>query len=265
MRVDAQVTFLDPARFSYPALPDALRQRFLPEHLSGPLRRNRFDGCLAVARTADAWETRWLLELARDSEIVLGVAGGAAGSNPEEALDEFMRSDRFKAAFVPAERLSERETIRLLDEAARRNVPVELAVHWRQMGRLAALWDRVPGLRAAVSHLESLPLQPEALDEWAAAIEAAACLPGLYIKLSGLLRPEGLARSVTVLTPCVRLLVQRFGPERLMFGSGWPFCLAGAAKWKESLAAFTQMLGPQPLEVREKILGGTACLFYSLE
>ncbi len=264
MRVDAHVTFLDPERFPCPGLPDALRRRFLPEHLSGPLRRNRFDGCVAVSRTADAGETRWLLELAGGSDIVLGVAGGVAGASPPEALDEFMRCDRFKAVFVPAERLPDRETILLLQEAARRKLPAELALDLRHLAWLPALWERVPGLRAAVSHLESLPLRPGALDEWAEAVEAAACLPGLCIKLSGLLRPEGLEQSVIAMTPLVRLLLERFGPERLLFGSGWPFCLRGAAKWKESLAAFTQMLGPQPMQVREKILGGTACVFYAL-
>jgi L-fuconolactonase len=264
MRVDAHVTFLDPGRFAYPGLPDALRQRFLPEHLSAPLRRNRFDGCVAVSRTADADETRWLLELARDSEIVLGVAGGAGGSSPAQALDELMRRRHFKAVCVRAESLADRDTILLLEEAARRNLPAELVLDWRQLAQLPALWERVPALRAAVSHLESLPLRPEALDEWAAAVEAAACLPGVHMKLSGLLRPEGLQWSVKALTPCVRLLVRCFGPDRLLFGSGWPFCLAGAAKWKESLAAFTQMLGPQPPEVREKILGDNARAFYSL-
>ncbi len=264
MRVDAQVTFLDPARFAYPALPDPFRQRFLPEHLSGPLRRNRFDGCVAVSRTAEAGETRWLLELARDSDIVLGVAAGLAGSSPVQALDEFMRRRHFKAVCVRVKSLADRQTILLLEEAARRNLPAELVLDWRQLAQLPALWDRVPALRAAVSHLESLPLQPEALDGWAAAVEAAARLPGVHMKLSGLLRPEGLQRSVKALRPCVGLLVRCFGPDRLLFGSGWPFCLAGAAKWKESLAAFTQMLGPQPTEVREKILGDNARGFYSL-
>jgi L-fuconolactonase len=165
---------------------------------------------------------------------------------------------------VRAESLGDRETILVLQEAARRNLPAELVLDWRQLAQLPALWDRLPGLRAAVSHLESLPLQSEALDEWAAAVEAAACLPGVHMKLSGLLRPEGLQRSVKALAPYVRLLVRCFGPDRLLFGSGWPFCLSGAGKWKESLAAFTQMLGPQPLEVREKILGDNACAFYSL-
>lgn len=264
LRVDAHVTFLDPGRFAYPDLAPPLRQRFLPEDLAGPLRRNRFDGCIAVALTASAAETHWLLELARDSDIVLGVSGGAGGANAAQTLDRLMRNDRFKAVALRPGRLSDPGVLVTLQEAARRDLPVDVTLDWRQLPDLLELWDRVPKLRAALSHLDSLPLEDAALDEWAAQMERAAELSGLYLKLAGLLRPEGLRASVAALAPCVRLLVRLFGPRRLMFASGWPFCLLGAGKWKESLAAFTQMLGAQPPEVRETILGGAACAFYRL-
>ena len=65
------------------------------------------------------------------------------------------------------------------------------------------------------------------------------------------------------LRPYVAHVLNLFGPERLMFGSDWPVCtLAGT--WKEVLAAFTQCIGPQPIEVRERLLGGTAQEFYRL-
>ena len=38
----------------------------------------------------------------------------------------------------------------------------------------------------------------------------------------------------------------------------------GSDTWKEVLAACTQALGPQTVEVREQILGGTATGFYRL-
>ena len=34
--------------------------------------------------------------------------------------------------------------------------------------------------------------------------------------------------------------------------------------WKEALAAFTQAIGPQTLETREHLLGGTARRFYRI-
>jgi predicted TIM-barrel fold metal-dependent hydrolase len=48
-----------------------------------------------------------------------------------------------------------------------------------------------------------------------------------------------------------------------MFGSDWPAGLPDTA-WKASLAAFTQAIGAQTIDVREELLGGTAERFYGL-
>jgi L-fuconolactonase len=48
-----------------------------------------------------------------------------------------------------------------------------------------------------------------------------------------------------------------------MFGSDWPVCLL-AGSYKQVVAALTQCLGPLPMDTREKILGGTATMFYRL-
>jgi L-fuconolactonase len=48
-----------------------------------------------------------------------------------------------------------------------------------------------------------------------------------------------------------------------MFGSDWPVCLL-AGTWKEVLAALTQAMGAQPVDLREQILGATATRFYRL-
>jgi predicted TIM-barrel fold metal-dependent hydrolase len=49
-----------------------------------------------------------------------------------------------------------------------------------------------------------------------------------------------------------------------MYGSDWPSYLPEGT-WKAALAAFTQAIGPQTLETREHVLGGTAHRFYRLE
>jgi L-fuconolactonase len=48
-----------------------------------------------------------------------------------------------------------------------------------------------------------------------------------------------------------------------MYGSDWPSYLP-VGTWKEALAAFTQAIGAQPIEVRDELLGGTAIRFYRL-
>jgi predicted TIM-barrel fold metal-dependent hydrolase len=93
-------------------------------------------------------------------------------------------------------------------------------------------------------------------------LHAAAADPAKYV----LIRGSTLA-GITELKPFVPWCLARFGPARMMWGSHWPYCMnpggGQIAIWKESLAAFTQALGAQPLESREWILGGTASRVYT--
>ena len=141
-----------------------------------------------------------------------------------------------------------------------------------QVNRLALVDQAPPNLPLDVLHL--LPHVPEiagrrperavvidhlgfpATDTWAADLERAAQFPNVYCKLSGLTL-FGEPR------PYVQRAVSLFGPARLMFGSDWPNGLPEYT-WKSNLAAFTQAIGAQPIEVREQLLGGTAARVYGI-
>jgi L-fuconolactonase len=113
---------------------------------------------------------------------------------------------------------------------------------------------RIPEIAAACREL------PVVIDHlgWPSedGLEAAAQCPNVYCKLSGLTRwADARAR--------VRLALALFGPERLMFGSDWPNGLPEHS-WKAQLALFTQSIGAQTIEVRERLLGGTAARVYGV-
>jgi len=80
--------------------------------------------------------------------------------------------------------------------------------------------------------------------------------PNVYIKLTGFRLPVTAQQRQKL-----QKMLQLPGPERILFASGWPH---GGGTWKETLAAFTQCLGAQSIELREQILGGTARAFYRL-
>jgi hypothetical protein len=94
---------------------------------------------------------------------------------------------------------------------------------------------------------------PVALDGMPAVAEFP---PKVYIKLTGFRLPATAEQAEPL-----RRLLRHPGPERLMYASGWP---RPGASWKETLAAFTQSLGPMPIPLREQLLGGTAREFYRL-
>jgi L-fucono-1,5-lactonase len=108
-----------------------------------------------------------------------------------------------------------------------------------------------PGHTVVIDHLGA-----PCGERWAGDLEAAAQLPNVYCKLSGLRRvddPRGR----------VQFALGLFGPGRLMFGSDWPHGLPDHT-WKAALALFTQSIGAQTIEVREQLLGGTAARVYGV-
>jgi len=80
--------------------------------------------------------------------------------------------------------------------------------------------------------------------------------PDVYIKLTGFRLP-----CTAEMKQKLQELLRNPGPERLLFASGWPY---GGGTWKETLAAFTQCLGAQTIDLREQLLGGAAREFYRL-
>src|SRR5207247_10433402 len=113
-------------------------------------------------------------------------------------------------------------------------------------------------------HIATPPRAAQEMRAWARDMPAAAALRQVYCKLCGMTtedEPEGW--KAEHLRPYVAHVMRIFGPDRLMFGSDWPVCML-AGSWKEVLAAFTQAIGAQPIEVREKLLGDTAAKFYGV-
>jgi len=249
-----------------------LRRSYLPEQLEPILKRNRFDGSVVVQAHTILDETRWLLELASEHAFIRGVVGWVDLTDPRlgAALDGFQRHAKFKGVrhLVHDEPdvnwLLRADVTRGLRELARRGIPYDLLLRPQHLKVVPGVAEKVPDLRMVIDHIAKPPIAARRMDGWAEDMAAAAKIPNSYCKLSGMITeadPRGW--KAEHLRPYVAHVLNVFGPERLMFGSDWPVCtLAGT--WKEVLAAFTQAIGPQPIDVREKLLGGTAQRFYGL-
>jgi len=273
MRIDAHQHFWDLDRFEYPWMPpepSVLRQNFLPGGLARILERNRFEGSVAVQATTSLAETRWLLELAEANEFIRGVVGWVDLTDPRlgDALDDLQRHPKFKGVRHPVHDESDDEWLLRPDvavglaELAQRDLPYDLLIRPRHLTQVMRIVDRAPELRMVIDHIAKPMIATQSLEPWARDLEAVSKLPQVFCKLSGMIT-EAESCDALRLRPYVAHVMRIFGPDRLMFGSDWPVCLL-AGSWKEALAAFTQSIGAQSIEAREKLLGGTAQKFYGI-
>jgi len=275
MRIDAHQHFWDLDRLDYGWMPvgeNILRRNYLPEDLQPILEENRFDGCVVVQANTVMAEAWWLLELAEANAFILGVVAWVDLIDPglSGVLDELQTHPKFKGVRhlvhdEPDPRwLLRPDVLEGLRELTRRGIPYDLLLRPVHLPLVPELAEKVPGLLMVIDHIAKPPIASGRMDGWAEDMRTAASVPGLCCKLSGMITEADHANwKADDLRPYVQHVMSVFEPERLMFGSDWPVCkLAGS--WKRTLAAFTQAIGAQPIEVREQILGETAKRFYGL-
>jgi L-fuconolactonase len=275
MRIDAHQHFWDLSRLDYAWMPpgeSVLRRNYLPEDLRPILEENRFDGSVVVQANTVMEETWWLLALARENPFILGVVAWVDLTDVglPRVLDELQKHPKFKGVRhlvhdePDPEWLLRPDVLRGLRELARREIPYDLLLRPVHLPLVPRLAEAAPGLRTVIDHIAKPSIAAKRMDGWAEDISATARVPGLCCKLSGMITEADHANwTADDLRPYVQHVLSVFEPERLMFGSDWPVCkLAGS--WKRVLAAFTQAIGPQSMERREPLLGGTAMEFYKL-
>ena len=214
-----------------------------PEHLQAILARNRFDGAILLVDRLPFPET---------GPHIAGILYRGI-----DALDECAMDARFRGLCAPLSQI----TPALAEALARRGHTLDVEVRGAEFPALLSLAESAPTLRIAIDHLARPTYQDGITDEWARGIEAAARLPNVLCKISGLLSEIPLPWKAAAIRPFVQHVLAVFGPRRAMFGSDWPERLPDVT-WKESLAAFTQSIGAQSMETREQLLGGTAAEFY---
>jgi len=99
---------------------------------------------------------------------------------------------------------------------------------------------------------------------WARAIRELARRENVYCKLSGVVTEvPGWQWTPELLRPYFDVVMEAFGPARLMFGSDWPVCLV-ASEYGRWLGFFEQCVAPLPTGDRSLLFGGTAIEAYKL-
>ncbi|MFI6101899.1 amidohydrolase family protein [Lentzea sp. NPDC051213] len=100
--------------------------------------------------------------------------------------------------------------------------------------------------------------------EWAELVRSLAAHENVTCKLSGLVtEADWKSWDVELLRPYFEVVLDAFGPSRLMFGSDWPVCLL-AASFEEWLGAARELVSELSADEQAEIFSGTARRVYSL-
>ncbi len=285
MRIDAHQHFWRYRAQDYPWIVsgmDALAQDMLPDQLQPLLQAAGLQASIAVQARGGREETRFLLDLARHNDSIVGVVGWDNLAVPDlaERLSEWQGGNKLVgfrhqvqdevdvAAF-----LAHADFNRGVALLQTQGYVYDVLVYQHQLADTLQFCRHHDQHWLVLDHLGKPALRDFAVGDiaarWAQQLTALAKLPHVVCKLSGLvteadwgngLQPDDLLH----IRRCLDVALQAFGPQRLMFGSDWPVCLLAAsyAEVAQVVADWAKVnlhVGEQ-----EALWGGTAARCYGL-
>jgi len=276
MRIDAHQHFWRYNADEFGWIDDSmssLRRDFGPDDLKPELERAGFQGSIAVQARQSLEETRWLLELAEDSPLILGVVGWVDLCSPDVRLQLQTFAGNPKLVGIrhvvqsePDERfLLLPEFLRGISVLEEFDLTYDILIYPQHLPVAVEFVRHFPRQRFVLDHLAKPLIKSASIHPWEAGIRELAKFPNVFSKLSGMVTEADWQNwTPEDLKPYLDIALDRFGPERLMIGSDWPVCTV-AASYKQTMSVVLDYLYKYPVNVQDAVLGGNAQRFWKLK
>ena len=276
MKIDSHQHFWNYDPVEYPWIADhmsVLRRDFTPADLKAELADVGIDGCVAVQARQSLAESHWLCSLADENDFIRGVVGWVdlRSEDADAQLEELNSLPRFVGVRHVVQ--DEEDDRFIVGEAFMRGVSMlekyalryDLLVFPKQLPATLEFVKRFPDQPFVLDHIAKPPIAAGALSPWETHLRQLAKFPNVMCKVSGMVtEAEWDKWEVEHFDPYLDVVLDAFGPKRLMYGSDWPVAtLAGSYKQVHSLAI---RLADRLSESEQKLFwGGNAVGFYGLE
>jgi L-fuconolactonase len=231
--IDSHQHFWTPERGDYGWLqPDSpLYRAFQPLDLAPILKANGVYGTILVQAAPTGEETDYLLGLANTYSWILGVVGWIDLESRDcqeqvwrRAADPLFLGVRPMLQDLPDRAWILRPELRSGIAAVQRaGLTFDALVQSDQLDSIVTLADRYPSLRIILDHAGKPPfLDSQAMIGWLTQLTLVAERPNVVCKLSGLFSQLNGQSAFGRVEACVEFLLERFGPDRVLWGSDWP-------------------------------------------
>jgi L-fuconolactonase len=276
MRIDAHQHFWRYNADEFDWIDDSmasLRRDFGPADLKVELDRAGFHGSIAVQARQSLEETRWLLELAALSPLILGVVGWVDLRSPEvrSQLLEFAGNPklvgvRHVVQGEPDDRFMLRpEFLRGISALEEFDLAYDILIYPKHLPVAAEFVKQFPRQRFVVDHLAKPLIKSGTVQPWDSGMRELARFPNVFCKVSGMVTEADWQNwKPDHLKPYLDIALDCFGPERLMIGFDWPVCTV-AASYAQTMNVVLDYFARYPTDVQDAVLGGNAQRFWKLK
>jgi len=227
---------------------------------------------ILVQAAATIAETEFLLSLANEAPFIAGVVGWVdfASESATRDIERLARDPKLVGLRPMLQDMEDTRWILRPECSAKfelmqqKSLRFDALIRPRHLPVLSELIARHPALAVVIDHGAKPFIARGEIEPWRSDMRALANLAShVHCKLSGLATEAGGVWDASKLRPYVDVLLECFGPQRLMWGSDWPVLLL-AGSYDEWLRVAEELTSGLSSTGRAHVFGGTAAKFYGV-
>lgn len=213
----------------------AIYRDFSAEDLRLAAVGGSLSGTILVQSQPHDADTDWMLKVAANDNLILGVVGWVDMTAPDAAnrIAHLAQQRKLKGLRPMLQSLADDDWINqpavqpAIEAMVAHDLTFDALIFPRHLSAIDRLAQACPQLRIVIDHGAKPPIarrhsHPEETRHWREGITAIARNPNVHAKLSGLVTEMLPGQPLDDLWPYVDHLLEQFGPDRVMWGSDWP-------------------------------------------
>ncbi len=252
---------------------NSIRQSFLPKDLKKTIADSNVSGVISIQARQIEEETKWLLSLAQQNDFVKGIIGWLplTTDSIQQKLEQYSKNKWLKGLRHVIQEEKNPEYIlqksfnRGISLLNKYNLIYEILIFENQLPYTIRFVDMHPEQTFVLDHIAKPKIRQNEIESWANNIKELAKRDNVTCKISGMVTEANYKLwTPEQLHPYFDVVLEAFGPSKLMFGSDWPVCLV-ATQYKEWIKLFIKEISIFSQEDQEKILYKNAFEIYHFQ
>ena len=215
-----------------------IRRDFLPEDLQKEYTENGVDACIAVQADQTTEETDFLITLSEKYNFIKGVVGWV-DLRSESVEEDLLRYKKYNVVkgfrhVVQGEPdhnfMLRPDFLRGIQLLGKHDFCYDILIFPHQLGSALELVKKFPNQKFVIDHIAKPYIKDSFFDGWAVIMKEIAKYKNVYCKISGMITEADYKTwTPEQIHPYMKLVLELFGTNRVMYGSDWPVCLVAGS------------------------------------
>jgi len=215
-----------------------IRRDFLPQDLKPIYKEHGIAGCIAVQADHTLTENTFLLNLASEYDFIKGIIGWIDFKSDavQADIDYYSEMPLMKGYrhVVQGEAdnsfLLRKPFLNGISKLKYTKAVYEILVFSHQLPAVLEFVKLFPEQQFVIDHIAKPYIKEGYIDSWALLMCAIAKHENVSCKISGMITEADYKTWKTKdLMPYIDVVLEAFGPQRIVYGSDWPVCLVAGS------------------------------------